>query len=133
MTMEPKRKFPKIPFDLKKVILGVVAVVLFFLVMDLNNRLNELSTLSAQQEKASTVIAVLQNTLSALDTQVAYANSEGAVEDWAYEEGHMTRPGENLVIPLSPPGTTLIPVEIVTTTPEPVANWQVWLALISGK
>ncbi|MBA4383789.1 MAG: hypothetical protein C0410_03570, partial [Anaerolinea sp.] len=104
MTMEPKRKFPKIPFDLKKVILGVVAIVLFFLVMDLNNRLNELSRLSAQQEKASTVIAVLQNTLSALDTQVAYANSEGAVEDWAYEEGHMTRPGENLVIPLSPPG-----------------------------
>ena len=133
MNMERKFKLPKIPFDLKKVILGVVAIVLFFLVMDLNNRLNELSRLSAQQEKASTVIAVLQNTLSALDTQVAYSNSEGAVEDWAYEEGHMTRPGENLVIPLSPPGTTPIPEVIVSATPVPVANWQIWLALISGK
>lgn len=131
--MEPKRKFPKIPFNLKKVALGVVAIILFFLVMDLNNRLNELSRLSKQQEKASTVIAVLQNTLSALDTQVAYANSEGAVEDWAYEEGHMTRPGENLVIPLSPPGTTPIPEVVIVATQEPVANWQVWLALISGK
>ncbi|MRS01912.1 hypothetical protein EG832_01570 [bacterium] len=131
--MERKIKIPKIPFDLKKVILGVVAIVLFFLVMDLNNRLNELSRLSAQQERASTVIAVLQNTLSALDTQVAYSNSEGAVEDWAYEEGHMTRPGENLIIPLSPPGTTPIPEIVVSATPVPVANWQIWLALISGK
>jgi len=131
--MERKVKLPKIPFNLKKVILGIVAIVLFFLVMDLNNRLNELSRLSAQQEKASTVIAVLQNTLNALDTQVAYSNSEGAVEDWAYEEGHMTRPGENLVIPLSPPGTTPIPEVIVIATPQPVANWQIWLALISGK
>ncbi|EKD88713.1 MAG: hypothetical protein ACD_34C00386G0004 [uncultured bacterium] len=133
MNMERKVKLPKIPFNLKKVILGIVAIVLFFLVMDLNNRLNELSRLSAQQEKASTVIAVLQNTLNALDTQVAYSNSEGAVEDWAYEEGHMTRPGENLVIPLSPPGTTPIPEVIVIATPQPVANWQIWLALISGK
>lgn len=131
--MERKPKTTKIPFDLKKVILGGVAIVLFFLVMDLNNRLNELSRLSAQQEKASTVIAVLQGTLNALDTQVAYSNSVGAVEDWAYEEGHMTRPGENLVIPLSPPGTTKIPEVVVSSTPEPVANWQIWLALISGK
>jgi hypothetical protein len=133
MDMERKPKTTKIPFDLKKVILGGVAIVLFFLVMDLNNRLNELSRLSAQQEKASTVIAVLQGTLNALDTQVAYSNSVGAVEDWAYEEGHMTRPGENLVIPLSPPGTTKIPEVVVSATPEPVANWQIWLALISGK
>lgn len=131
--MERKVKMPKIPFNLKKVVLGIVAIVLFFLVMDLNNRLNELSRLSEQQEKASTVIAVLQNTLNALDTQVAYSNSAGAVEDWAYEEGHMTRPGENLVIPLSPPGTTPIPEVIVVVTPQPVANWQIWLALISGK
>jgi hypothetical protein len=133
MNMERKIKIPKIPFDLKKIILGIVAIVLFFLVMDLNNRLNELSRLSMQQEKASTVIAVLQNTLSALDTQVAYSSSEGAVEDWAYEEGHMTRPGENLIIPLSPPGTTPIPEVVVVATAEPVANWQIWLALISGK
>jgi hypothetical protein len=133
MEMERKVKIPKIPFNLKKILLGIVAIVLFFLVMDLNNRLNELSRLSEQQEKASTVIAVLESTLHALDTQVAYSSSVGAVEDWAYEEGHMTRPGENLIIPLSPPGTTQIPEVIEIATPEPVANWQIWLALLSGK
>ncbi len=126
-------KLPKIPFNIKKIGLAVLAIVMFFLVMDLNNRLNELSRLSAQQEKAATVISDLQSTLSGLNTQVAFANSEGAVEQWAYEEGHMTRPGENLVIPLVPPGTTPIPETVVISTPEPVKNWQVWLALISGK
>ncbi len=137
MDEESKKKFQinlrKIPFNLKKVGLAVAAIVLFFLVMDLNNRLNELSRLGAQEEKAETVIAALQSTLSSLDTQVAYARSEGAVEDWAYEEGHMTRPGENLIIPLVPTGATPIPETIATTTPEPVENWQVWLALITGK
>jgi hypothetical protein len=136
MGMERKRKgikLPKLPFNSKKVVLAVVAIVLFFLVMDLNNRLSELSRLSKQQEKAATVIVQLESTLSNLNTQVAYANSQGAVEDWAYEEGHMTRPGENLVIPLVPAGTTPQALTVVTTTPEPVENWQVWLALISGK
>lgn len=131
--MEQKRRTRKIPINLKKVGLAVTAVVLFFLVMDLNNRLNELARLSQQQEKAATVISDLQSTLNSLDTQVAYANSAGAVEDWAYEEGHMTRPGENLVIPLVPVGTTPIAEVEATSTPEPVENWQVWLALISGK
>lgn len=111
----------------------IAAIVLFFLVMDLNNRLNELSRLSAQQERASTVIAQLESTLGNLNTQVAYANSEGAVEEWAYEEGHMVRSGENLVIPLAPAGATPEPVTIPTSTPEPVSNWQIWLALLTGK
>jgi len=131
--MERKRKPWKIPFSVKKAGFALLAIVLFFLVMDLNSRLNELARLSAQQEKAATVIAALQSTLTSLDTQVAYANSEGAVEAWAYEEGHMTRPGEKLIIPLVPPGTTPMPTVEVISTPEPVANWQVWLALISGK
>ena len=134
--MERKRKgfkLPKIPFNTKRIVLAVVAIVLFFLVMDLNNRLSELSRLSKQQEKAATVIAQLESTLNNLNTQVAYSNSQGAVEDWAYEEGHMTRPGENLIIPLVPAGTTPQVLTVVTTTPEPVENWQVWLALLSGK
>ncbi|KAF0112096.1 MAG: hypothetical protein FD147_363 [Chloroflexi bacterium] len=131
--MEKKKKFPKIPFDVKKIGLFVAAVILFFLVMDLNNRLNELSRLSAQEDKAATVISGLQRTLISLETQVAYATSEGAVEKWAYEEGHMARPGEKLVIPLSPPGATSVPLFNPIPTPIPVANWQVWFALLAGK
>jgi hypothetical protein len=131
--METKKRAKKFPIDLKKIGLVIAVVVLFFLVMDLNSRLNELSRLSAQQSNAETVIAILTSTLSSLETQVAFATSEGAVEEWAYNEGHMTRPGEKLIIPLSPPGTTANLVVNPTPTSVPVANWQVWLALLSGK
>ncbi len=131
--MRKKFKFPKIPFDIKKAVLVVAAVILFFLVMDLNSRLNELSRLSEQENKALTVVAELQTTLDVLETQVAFANSEGAVEQWAYNEGHMARPGEKLIIPLSPAGITQQPVFESTPIPTQVPNWQIWLALISGK
>ena len=130
-----KFKLPKINIKIepKKAGLVLLAVVLFFLVLDLNSRLNELSRLSAQQHKAATVIAQLQSTLSVLDTQVAYAYSDAAVEEWAYGEGHMTRSGESLVVPIAPAGVTEVPTVVVTSTPEPVENWQIWLALLTGK
>ena len=133
MGMEKRFKFPQIPFDSKKVAIVVGAVILFFLVMDLNNRLNELSRLTEQENKAATVVSQLHATLNVLGTQVAYASSAGAVEQWAYNEGHMARPGEKLIIPLSPAGTT--PQTFIEATPVPtqVPNWQIWLALISGK
>jgi cell division protein FtsB len=125
-----KRKFP---FDLKKVAFVVAAIVLFFLVMDLNNRLNELSRLSAQRDEAQQVVDNLEQTLSILNTQIAYATSEGAVEQWAYEEGHMVREGENLIIPLQPAGATQEPLIVLTATPQTISNWDVWLALFLGQ
>jgi cell division protein FtsB len=131
--MEPERKKKKIAIDVKKIGFAVAAVVLFFLVMDLNNRLNELSRLSAQRDDAQQVVDDLQSTLNILNTQIAYATSEGAVEQWAYEEGHMVREGENLVIPLEPEGATQAPLVVATATPQPVSNWDIWWALFLGK
>jgi len=119
--------------DFKKIGLIAVAVIMFLLVMDLNSRLNELSRLSEQRDQAATVVANLESTLSVLTTQVEYSRSEGAVEEWAYSEGKMVRPGEQLVIPLSPPGTTPQPVLIPTPTVVAVQNWEIWMALILGK
>ena len=123
----------KIHLDIKKIGLIAVAVILFFLVMDLNSRLNEFSRLASQRDQAATVVADLESTLGVLKTQVEYARSEGAVEEWAYSEGKMVRPGENLIIPLSPPGTTPQPVLLPTQVVEPVQNWEIWMALILGK
>lgn len=118
--------------NLKKIALIAGVVILFFLVMDLNSRLNELSRLTEQRNDAATAVAKLEGTLQVLQTQQAYAGSQGAVEEWAYNEGHMVRPGEQLVIPISPPGTTPEPVFVPTPTVEPVENWEIWLALILG-
>lgn len=119
--------------DLKKVGLIAAAIILFFLVMDLNSRLNELSRLSAQRDEVATVVSELESTLSVLRTQVEFARSEGAVEEWAYSEGKMVRPGEILVIPLSPPGTTPQPILLPTQIVVPVQNWEIWIALILGR
>lgn len=120
-------------FDPKKLGLILVAVILLFLVMDLNSRLNELARLTTQRDEAATIVANLESTLQVLQTKQAYARSEGAVEEWAYNQGHMVRPGEQMVIPISPPGTTPDPVFIPTPTVEPVQNWEIWLALILGE
>jgi hypothetical protein len=131
--MDGKGKKPKFQFDFKKVGFAVVAVVLFFLVMDLNSRLNELSRLTAQHNEAATVVANLQQTVGVLTTQMAYATSDAAVEDWAYGEGHMVRSGENLIIPLEPQGATQAPLVVVTPVPTQISNWEIWMALFSGQ
>ena len=129
---EEKRK-RGFPFDVKKIGFVVAGVIFVFLVMDLNGRLNELSRLSAQKDKAATVVADLNKTLVVLNTQIAYATSEGAVEEWAYEEGHMVHAGENLIVPLQPEGATQVPLAIATPTPIPSSNWDIWMALFAGE
>ena len=123
----------KASMDLKKIGLIAAAIILLLLAMDLNRRLNELSRLTAQRDKVATSVAELESTYDMLSTQVEFARSDGAVEEWAYTEGKMVRPGEVLVIPLSPPGTTPQPVVIPTQIAPPVQNWEVWFALIVSR
>ena len=53
-------------FDPKKLGFIALAIVLLFLVMDLNTRLNELSRLTAQRDDAATIVANLEGTLQVL-------------------------------------------------------------------
>jgi hypothetical protein len=131
--METKTKRPKFHLEFKKIGFAIAAVVLFFLVMDLNTRLNELSRLSTQRNEAETVVANLQQTVYVLNTQIGYATSEAAVEDWAYQEGHMVRSGENLIIPLESSGATEAPLVVATVQPTQVTNWSIWKALFLGQ
>jgi cell division protein FtsB len=131
--MENTKKKKHFHIDTKKIVFGVAIVVLFFLVMDLNNRLSDLSRLSSQKNEAETVVVNLQQTLNVLNTQMSYATSDAAVEEWAYEYGHMVRPGEHLIIPLEPNGATQPPLVITTQAPTQVTNWEIWKALLSGQ
>ncbi|MEN6572450.1 MAG: hypothetical protein ABFD24_11455 [Anaerolineaceae bacterium] len=131
--MENKEKRQRRSFDYKKIVLIAVGVVLFFLVMDLNSRLNELNRLSVQKDRSSTQVAVLQATLDHLETQMYYSTSVSAVEQWAYEEGHMALPGDHVVIPVAPPGATSPPVFEATPTPQVVTNWDIWMMLLFNK
>jgi hypothetical protein len=113
----------------KYALIVIGLVVLTLLVMDFNNRMAEQRRLSDKREDVAVEATDLRHTQVYLDTQIAYATSEAAVDEWAYEEGHMVREGENLVIPLEYPGFTPEVTVIPTITPEPETNFQIWLSL----
>jgi hypothetical protein len=113
----------------KYALIVIGLVVLTLLVMDFNNRMAEQRRLSDKREDVAVEATELRHTQVYLETQIAYATSEAAVHEWAYEEGHMVREGENLVIPLEYPGFTPEVTIIPTATPEPETNFQIWLSL----
>ncbi len=124
----------KTVWQARKKIIGLSAVVLLvWLMMNLNSRLAEYFRLSSERDKLGTEVANYRITKVALDTQAAYATSDQAVEDWARDEGHMARPGDKVIVPLTPAGQTSVPEIQVTPTPTAVENWQFWWALFFEK
>ena len=85
--------------------------------MNLNSRLGEYFRLSSERDKLSSEVNDLTRPEVALDTQVAYATSDRAVEDWARNDAHLARPGDKLIIPVTPVDQTPVPVQQVTSTP----------------
>ncbi len=107
-------------------------IISFFLVMDLNSRLNDLSRLSGQRDQLQNEVNQLQITQFALETKIAYATSEVAVKDWARQNAGLGQPGDIPVIPLPPKDYTPQPALQPTSTPQIVEHWQKWWALFFG-
>lgn len=104
-------------------------IFLAYMVMDFNSRMAELRSLSVQKERVGAQVTGLERTQQALRTQIAYATSDAAVVDWAYEEGHLVRPGDNPVVPVPPLGSTPAPTPTQVVERPVVNNWQMWLWL----
>jgi hypothetical protein len=111
------------------IILGLfIAVVLL---IDFNRRMEELGRLTAKLDSVRAEGTSIMQTQQALLTQVAYATSDNAVEQWAYEN-KWVRVGEHPVV--------LVPAGSVTPTPEPqvatqtesLPNWRIWWELFFG-
>ncbi len=121
-------------WEARKKIIGLAAVLLLvLLMMNLNSRLNEYFRLTNEKDALGTEVSFYRATKMALDTQVAYATSDQAVEDWARDEARMARPGDKVIVPLTPVSQTSQPVILVTPTPTTVENWQVWWALFFSR
>jgi hypothetical protein len=113
----------------KYALLIIGLTVLAMLVMDFNNRMAELRRLESQEKKVVVQITHLVQTHAALETQIAYATSDVAVYEWAYQDGHWVREGDVRVVPLSPGDSTPVPTVPPPPTPTPPSNWEVWLSL----
>jgi|YelNatPaOPRAMG01_1025707.scaffolds.fasta_scaffold24135_2 cell division protein FtsB len=124
-------KLPKL--NKKRIALIGAVVVLVLLMMDFNNRMGNYLRLREQEQTVGTQIGELMATEQALKTQIAYATSDVAVEQWAREQGRLIQPGDVPIVPLSPPGSTSPTPAVLAPTPQPVSNWQVWQALFFGQ
>lgn len=118
-------------FTFKQISIFVVLVILVFVVMHFNTRLE---TLNRREKAVQTVRAEAtagMQTQEALKTAIAYATSDDAARKFGYEnEGGV--PGDHPVNPIPVPGE--MPEVYVDPTPEPAPqqNWQVWWDLFFG-
>jgi len=122
-----------IPISLRRVAVMIGIVVLVFVVLEFNRRLEELKLLDTQNEFIHSQATQAIQTQSALLTQVAYANSNAAVEEWARTDGHYIQDGDLPVVPLAEPGAAPVGVSTPVPAPTPRQNWQVWWTLFFGE
>jgi hypothetical protein len=113
----------------KYTIIIIGLVVLAFLVMDFNTRMTELRRLRDKHEVVAGQVTNMVMTQEYLEIQIAYATSDQAVLEWAYQEGKMARDGDIPIIPLPLAEVTPIPVSEVASTVEVVSPWRIWWAL----
>jgi len=113
----------------KYALLVIGLVVLAFLVMDFNSRMSELRRLRDKHEVVAQRVTNMVLTQVYLETEIAYATSEQAVREWAYQEGRMVRDGDVLIVPIPMAEITPTPVVVETPMAEVVSPWRVWWAL----
>ncbi len=121
------------PINLRRVLVLIGILGLVFIVLEFNRRLEELNLLNKQNQIVQTQATQAIQTQAALQTQVAFAGSDAAVDQWARTDGHYIKDGDLPVVPVGEPGAA--PVEAPTPTPVPTqpANWQVWWRLFFGE
>lgn len=124
---------PVIPKIGKQWIFIVMIAILFFMVLGLNSRIAEYFRLTGQREEMLQRIENLEATQATLKTEIAYANSDKAVEEWARTFERMVQPGDQVIIPLPPKDFTPDINYLATPAPPVGQNWQIWWELLFGE
>ena len=122
-----------LPISVRRVTAMIGILVLVFVVLEFNRRLEELKMLNQQDALIHLQATQAIQTQAALQTQVAYANSNSAVEEWARTDGHYIQDGDLPVVPLGEPGSPPLEASTPTPQPTPMKNWQVWWELFFGE
>ena len=124
---------PELPFNMRRVAVFAGIIILILIMVELNSRLEELNRLNDQLDQVRVAATQSVQTQAALQTQLAYAGSNQAVEEWARTEGHYMQEGDQPVVPVGQPGSDPIVITTPTPIPTPMQNWQVWWGLFFSK
>ena len=122
-----------IPINVRRVAAMIGILILVFVVLEFNRRLEELQMLNEQNEIVHMQATQAMQTQTSLQTQVAYAGSNAAVEEWARTDGHYIQDGDLPVVPIGGPGAAPVEANTPVPTPTPMQNWEVWWNLFFGK
>jgi hypothetical protein len=122
-----------IPINVRRVAGIIGMILLVFIVLEFNRRLEELNLLDKQNDFVRAQATQAVQTQIALQTQVAYAGSTQAVEEWARTDGHYIQDGDLPMVPIGQPGAAPIEMSTPIPTPTQMANWQVWWDLFFGE
>lgn len=117
---------PQISISFRRVIVFAGIFILILFVIEFNSRLEELNRLNDQRDQVRILGTQAMQTQVALQTQVAYAGSTEAVEEWARTEGHYLQEGDHPVIPVGVPGSVPVIIPTPVPSPTPMQNWEVW-------
>jgi hypothetical protein len=111
------------------IVIGLIVAVV--LLVDFNHRMEELDRLSTQLNSVRAEATAIVQTQNALAGQVAYATSDVAVEEWAYDN-KMVRPGEHPVSVVSGTDATPTPEPTLVPSGGEMPTWRIWWELFFG-
>lgn len=111
------------------IILGLFLAVV--LLVDFNRRMEELDRLTSQLNAVRAEATAVIQTQIALASQLAYATSDVAVEEWGYQN-KMVRPDEHPVVVVPGANVTPAPEPTLVSQPEEQPNWRIWWELFFG-
>lgn len=106
-----------------------LVVILFVIMLGLNARMSEYFRLTGQKKEMEARIEGLESTQVALQTQIAFADSDKAVEEWARTYERKILPGDHPIIPHPAKDVTPEVNYLETSAPVDQQNWQIWWEL----
>ncbi len=114
------------------ILLVLGLAILAWMVMEFNGRMAQLKRLTQERVGVDARYAEVKGTLTALEADVAFAQSDAAVVKWAYEEGHLVRPGDYAVVPVASGPITPTPAPKPSIVQTKLSNPESWRALVFG-
>ena len=92
----------RLPINLRRVAIFIGILFFILVIMDFNDRLDDLNRLQKQDGVLQAQATQGMQTYTALEAQATYAASDQAVQEWARTEGDYAQPGDQIALPVGP-------------------------------
>jgi hypothetical protein len=109
-------------------LIGFLILIIVWMIM-FGGRIADLNRLTDEYNQSQQTIVALTATTRALSTEVVRADSDVAVEEWAYENRKWIREGDHRIAVIPVEGTPVAPTLIPTPTQQPQNLFRVWWEL----